>query len=179
LLESKVMHRFITCPHCEQPFRACYESRSHPVEAAPFLACPHCEEPVPNPGPPAAPPEAFVACRLRAEPGTEHALGAIYRLMVKGWLWIAKVTSPEWPLCLFLLGLLGFLGVCGLKPSERAGVAIVFAMPWLAAAVFGIQKIRNGLGKDARGLFRTMFEVAGLLVALVLLVLTGLTIAGA
>jgi hypothetical protein len=177
LLESKVMHRFITCPHCEQPFRACYEAREHPVETAPFLPCPHCEELLPNPGPPA--PVGTFACRLCAEPGTRRWLAVIYELMVKGWLWIAKVTSPEWPLCLFLLGLLGFLGACGLKPSERAAVAIVFALPWLAAAVFGIQKIRNGLGKDARGLFRTMFEVTGLLVALVLLVLTGLTIAGA
>jgi hypothetical protein len=171
------MHRFITCPHCEQPFRAYYETREHPVEAAPFLPCPHCEELLPNPGPPA--PVGTFACRLCAEPGSGHALGVIYRLMVKGWLWIAKVTSPEWPLCLFLLGLLCFLGVCGLKPSEWAGVAIVFALPWLAAAVFGIQKIRNGLGKEARGLFRTVFEVAGLLVALVLLILTGFTIAGA
>lgn len=172
------MQRFITCPHCEHAFRACYQVRQHPVAAAPFLPCPHCDEPVPNPGPPDVPPGAFVTCRLIAEPRCRRWGSMAYRLTVQAWLVLARATSPEWPLCLILLGLLGVLGLWGLKPSERAGASIFFALPWLAVTVAGVQKIRNRIGKEARGLIRTAFEVVGLLAALTLLVLTGLTIAG-
>jgi hypothetical protein len=172
------MQRFITCPHCERPFRICYEVRQHEVEPASFLPCPYCEERLPNPGMPGAAPGTFIVCRLCVEEGHWRWATVAYQLAVKSWLFVAKVTGPEWALCLCLLLVLGALGACGLKPSERVSGAIVFALPWLAAAVAGAQKIRNRLSKETRGLMRTTFEVAGLLAALVLLILTGFTIAG-
>src|SRR5262245_8919417 len=159
--------QFITCPHCDQALRIVYQIRLHPVELVESLPCPHCEESLPNPGPPHdAPPGAFVTCQLIAEPGRYAWLSGPYRLAVKAWLVVAKATSPEWPLCLLLLGLLGVLALWGMMPSERAAAAAFFALPWLAVIVAGVQKIRNRLSQNARGWTRTAYEVAGLLAVL-------------
>jgi len=146
------MHRFVTCPHCDQAFRIEYLVRRHPVNVVTAVPCLHCREPIPNPGPPSECPEGFVACRLMAadEPAPRPGrFGAVGNGLIGGLRWIAQTRGVEWLrcllktrrmgwlLCLIPLALLEFCDILSIEhPADWALFCGLIAVPLVAVVVW-------------------------------------------
>jgi hypothetical protein len=175
------MQRFVTCPHCETGFRIQYLVRPHLVDAVYSVNCPDCHKEIPNPRLPGDPPRTFTVCMVipgSARPVWLAALQRSGRLLVHGFWSLVVVRNPEWPLCLVLLGVLGLFHLVGWKPSGMAGACAFVALPFLVLAATGIQKVRNRVSQNSRGLVRTSYEVMGLLCAMTLLLVVVLAAVG-